>query len=56
MNIEVGENCPIKAVGFNDLPDVGCDEKNVAIILMNAFVKEFEDIENACYKVKGVQW
>ena len=55
LNIKVGENCPVIASSFVDLPDLGYDVKSFAIILMDKFVKEFQDIQDVCYKVKGVQ-
>lgn len=55
LNIKVGENCPVIASSFDDLPDLGYDVKSFAIILMDRFVKEFQDIQDVCYKVKGVQ-
>lgn len=55
LNIKVGENCPVLAIGLEDLPDLGYDVKCFAIMLMKKFIEEFEDIQNDCYKVKGVQ-
>jgi len=55
LNIEVGDECPVLAVGFNDFDDYGYALRDVAHMLMAAFVEEFEDIQKACYKVKGVQ-
>ena len=56
LNIEVGNNCPVKAIGFNEVEGhIITDERNIAFILMGHFVSEFEDIQNACHKVKGVK-
>lgn len=63
LNINVGEGCPVKAIGFYSLLyskeyyDMGWDYHlgGIARDIMNRFVEEFKDIENACYKVKGVK-
>lgn len=55
LNIKVGENCPVIASSFDDLPDLGYDVRSFAIVLMDRFTREFQDIQEACYKVKGVK-
>ena len=55
LNIKVGNECPVLAADFNDLLEAGYDMQTVATFIMEHFVSEFESIQNACYKVKGVQ-
>jgi len=60
LNIEVGDNCPVKAIGFNEvaghiITNSISFERKTAFVLMQWFVTEFESIQKACYKVKGVQ-
>ena len=55
LNIEVGDNCPVEAIGISNIDDLRYDKESIAYILMNNFVEEFEDIQNDCYKVKGVE-
>ena len=57
LNIEVGDNCPVKAIGFHEIMGhrIFINEKELASVLMSRFVGEFESIQNSCYKVKGVQ-
>lgn len=57
LNINVGNECPVNAIGFQDFynsNNVKCDMKRIAEVLMKNFVEEFEDIQEACYKVKEV--
>lgn len=55
LNINVGEDCPVSAIGFKEFGDIGYDIKVIAITLMDRFREEFESIQKSCYKVKGVQ-
>lgn len=56
LNIEVGNNCPVKAIGFNEVEGhIITNEREIAFVLMQRFVIEFKGIKKACYKVKGVK-
>jgi len=53
LNIDVGDNCPVKAIGLKDIgiKDIDTFMHNIA----NHFVGEFNSIKHASYKVKGVE-
>lgn len=52
INIEVGEGCPVPAVGLKDL--VGGKFLRFAADVSHAFAVEYQDILNATYKVSEV--
>jgi hypothetical protein len=60
INITVGEDCPVEAIGLSDLI-MGKSVKNLekAINIFGTgvaqnFIEEYEDIKNATYKVREV--
>jgi hypothetical protein len=54
LNIEVGENCPVRATGFLDF-DKDLDLASWSRFVMQNFAEEFDNIQQACYKVRSVQ-
>jgi len=56
LNYEVGEGCPVAAIGLKQLTYFGTSESSLNIILEVAkeFVQEYNDIIRASYKVREV--
>lgn len=50
INIDVGEGCPVKAIGLKDISDV-IFQLAFGKRVSNAFVEEYVDIKDATFKV-----
>lgn len=58
LNIKVGEECPVNAIGFQNFYtnfNYECAMKQIAELFMGNFIEEFNSIQKSCYKVKGVR-
>lgn len=54
INIKVGENCPVAAIGLKDLGYNDSDIVKFQEDTVNLFVKEYESVKKATYKVRGL--
>lgn len=54
ININVGEGCPVVAIGLNDFWGKTVDFEKWARDIMESFAAEYDDIVQASYKVVGV--